>query len=121
MPGIEALLRGWIAAQPNVDEGLETLVDNLKALRGSITERASGAATLIAQASLYSQTLGVANAQTTYATDANGEILALAHLLKAVEHGGVLVKAAGALHANRPNSSASLSSAQSSSRRQSSE
>jgi hypothetical protein len=39
----------------------------------------------IAQVSLYSNTLGVAIAQSTYATDAGGEIAALRQLLKAVE------------------------------------
>jgi len=51
--------------------------------------------------SLYSQTLGVAIAQTTYATDAGGEIQALRQQLEAVELDGVLVQA-DALHANRP-------------------
>ena len=51
--------------------------------------------------SLYSDSLGVAIAQTTYATDASGEIQALRQLLEAVELEGVLVQA-DALHANRP-------------------
>ncbi len=51
--------------------------------------------------SLYSQTLGVATAQTTYTTDASGQIQALRQLLEAVELDGVLVQA-DALHANRP-------------------
>jgi hypothetical protein len=46
-------------------------------LRGPIAENASGAAHFIAQVSLYSQSLGVAIAQTIYATDASGEIQAL--------------------------------------------
>jgi hypothetical protein len=58
--------------------------------------------------SLYSQTLGVAIAQTTYATDTRGEIQALRQLLEAVELEGVLVQA-DALHANRPFSSTSPS------------
>ena len=62
----------------------------------------------IAQVSLYSQSLGVAIAQTTYATDASGEIQALRQLLEAVELEGVLVQA-DALHANRPFSSTSPS------------
>ena len=45
--------------------------------------------------------LGVAIAQTTYATDASGEIQALHQLLEAVELEGVLVQA-DALLANRP-------------------
>jgi hypothetical protein len=51
--------------------------------------------------SLYSQTLGVAIAQTTYAADASGEIQDLRQLLEAVDLEGVLVQA-DALHANRP-------------------
>jgi len=90
--GFETLLRDWIAAQPGVAEELDTLVCDGKTLRGSIDETASGAARFIAQVSLYSQTLGVAIAQTTYATDAGGEIQALRRLLEAVELEGVLVQ-----------------------------
>ena len=60
--------------------------------------------------SLYSKSLGVAIAQTTYATDASGEIQALRQLLEAVELDGILVQA-GALQANRPFSSTSPSAA----------
>ncbi len=108
--GFETLLRDWMAAQPGVAEGLDTLVCDGKTLRGSIDETASGAAKFIAQVSLYSQSLGVAIAQTTYATDAGGEIQALRQLLEAVELEGVLVQA-DALHANRPFSSTSPSGA----------
>jgi len=97
-----------MAAQPGVAEGLDTLVCDGKTLRGSIDETATGAARFIAQVSLYSQSLGVAIAQTTYATDAGGETQALRQLLEAVELGGVLVQA-DALHANRPFSSTSPS------------
>ncbi|CAK6698835.1 transposase family protein [Synechococcus sp. CBW1107] len=62
--GFETLLRDWMAVQPGVVEELDTLVCDGKTLRGSIAENASGAATFIAQVSLYSQTLGVAIAQT---------------------------------------------------------
>jgi hypothetical protein len=82
--------------------------DNGKTLRGSIDETASGAARFIAQVSLYSNSLGVAIAQSTYATDAGGEIAALRQLLDRVELEGVLVQA-DALHANRPFSSTSPS------------
>ncbi len=108
--GFETLLRDWMAAQPGVAEELDTLVCDGKTLRGSIAENASGAATFIAQVSLYSQSLGVAIAQTTYATDAGGEIPALRHLLEAVDLEGVLVQA-DALHANRPFSFTSPSAA----------
>ena len=70
--GFESLLRGWMTAQPGVAE-LDTLVCDGKTLRGSIAETDSGAAKFIAQVSLYSETLGVAIAQTTYATDASGD------------------------------------------------
>jgi hypothetical protein len=86
--GFETLLRDWMAAQPGVAEGLDTLVCDGKTLRGSIAENASSAAKFIAQVSLYSQTLGVAIAQTTYATDAGGEIQALRQLLEAAAAGG---------------------------------
>lgn len=97
----EALLKGWMAAQPGVAEGLDTLVCDGKTLRGSISETPSIAATFIAQVSLYSQWLGVAIAQTTYATDAGSETRALRELLESVDLAGVLVQA-DALHANRP-------------------
>jgi hypothetical protein len=108
--GFESLLRDWMAAQPGVAEGLDTLVCDGKTLRGSIDETSSGAAVFIAQVSLYSQPLGVAIAQTTYATDAGSETQALRQLLEAVELDGVLVQA-DALHANRPFSSTSPSAA----------
>ena len=64
----------------------------------------------IAQVSLYANTLGVAIAQSTYATDEGGEIAALRALLEHVELEGVLVQA-DALHANRPFFSTSRSAA----------
>ena len=94
-----------MTAQPGVAE-LDTLICDGKTLRGSIAETDSGAAKFIAQVSLYSESLGVAIAQTTYATDASGEIQALRQLLEAVELDGILVQA-DALHANRPFSSTS--------------
>ena len=110
VPGVESLLREWISAQPGVTEEFDTLVCDRKTLRGSIAENENGAARFIAQVSLYSQSLGVAIAQTTYATDASGEIQALRQLLEAVELEGVLIQA-DALHANRPFSSTSPSAA----------
>ena len=59
--GFETLLCDRMAAQPGVAEELDTLVCDGKTLRGSIAQNASGAATFIAQVSLYSQSLGVAN------------------------------------------------------------
>ena len=106
--GFDALLQQWMAAQPGVTESVDTLVCDGKTLRGSIDQTASGAARFIAQVSLYSNTLGVAIAQNTYATDAGGEIAALRQLLDRVELNGLLVQA-DALHANRPFSSTSSS------------
>ena len=54
-----------MANQPGVTAELETLVCDDKTLRGSITATPSGAARFNAQVSLYSQSLGVAIAQTT--------------------------------------------------------
>jgi hypothetical protein len=97
--GFEALLQKWMAAQPGVTEAVDTLVCDRKTLRGSIVETAFGAARFIAQVSLYSNSLGVAIAQSSYTTDAGGEIEALGQLLHRVEHEGLLVQA-DALHAN---------------------
>ena len=104
--GFDALLQQWMAAQPGINESVDTLVCDGKTLRGSIDQTASGAARFIAQVSLYSNKLGVAIAQNTYATDAGGEIAALRQLLDRVELNGLLVQA-DALHANRPFSSTS--------------
>jgi hypothetical protein len=52
--------------------------------------------------SLYSNNLGVAIAQSTYTTDAGGEIAALRQLLDRVELVVGLLMQADALHANRP-------------------
>ena len=91
-----------------ITDTVETLVCDGKTLRGSIDQTGSGAACFIAQVSLYSTTLGVAIAQSTYATDAGSEISALRELLDRVELTGMLVQA-DALHANRPSSSTSSS------------
>ena len=106
--GFEGLLQQWMAAQPCMTETVDTLVCDGKTLRGSIDEIASGAARFIAQVSLYSNSLGVAIAQSTYTTDAGGEIASLRLLLDRVELEGLLVQA-DALHANRPFSSTSNS------------
>jgi len=100
VPGFECLLRGWLAAQPGVTEELDTLIRDRKTLRGFVDENETGAARFIGQVSLYSQSKGVAIAETTYATGAGGEIQALRQLLEAVELEGVLVQA-DALHASR--------------------
>jgi hypothetical protein len=52
--GSEAFLRDWMAAQPGVTEGLDTLICDGKTRRGSIDETATGTARrFIAQVSLY--------------------------------------------------------------------
>lgn len=77
MEGFETLLRDRMVAQPVVAEGFDTLVCH-------------GVARFIAQLSLYSQSLGMAIAQTIHATDASGAIQALRQLLEAVELKGVM-------------------------------
>jgi hypothetical protein len=107
-----------MTVQPGVAE-LHTPVCDGKTLRGSTAETDFGAAKLIAQVSLYSQVLGVAIVQTTYATDAICEIQALRQHLEAGELEGVLLQA-DALHAIRLFSTISPSAAPTSCRRQSS-
>lgn len=67
----EPLLEGWMAAQPGVAEGLDTLVCDGKSLRASLSDTPSGAATV--------------SAQTTSATDAGSETPALREPLESVE------------------------------------
>jgi hypothetical protein len=97
----EALLLQWMSQQPALADGVDTLVCDGKTLRGSIDQKPGAAATFIAQVSLYSQPLGVAIAQTTYATDESSETAALKRLLSGIELGDVLVQA-DALHGSRP-------------------
>ncbi len=106
--GFESLLCQWMSGQSGVAEGVDTLVSDGKTLRGSIAETDCGATKFIAQVSLYSQSLGVAIAQTSYAFDACSETQALRQLLDAIELEGVLVQT-DVLHANRPFSSTSPS------------
>ena len=97
----EALLLHWMSQQPALVDGVDTLVCDGKTLRGSIDQKPGRAATFIAQVSLYSQQLGVAIAQTTYATGESSETAALQRLLSGIELTDVLVQA-DALHGNRP-------------------
>ena len=90
-----------VGGPAGVTETVETGICDGKMLRGSIDDTVSGAASFIAQVILYSDSLGVAIAQSTYATDAGGEIAAVRQLLDRVELEGLLVQA-DALHANRP-------------------
>jgi hypothetical protein len=98
---LEALLLQWMSQQPALVDGVDTLVCDGKTLRGSIDQKPGAAATFIAQVSLYSQQLGVAIAQTTYATDESSETAALKRLLSGIELSDVLVQA-DALHGSRP-------------------
>jgi len=97
----EALLLQWMSQQLALVDGVDTLVCDGKTLRGSIDQKPAAAATFIAQVSLYSQALGVAIAQTTYATDESSETAALQRLLSGIELSDVLVQA-DALHGNHP-------------------
>jgi hypothetical protein len=99
-----------MSAKIDFVECFDILVCDNKMLLGSISETDSGAATFIAQVSLYCQSLGVATAQTTYPSDAGSETKPLRQLLKAIELEGALVQA-DALHANRPFSSSVHSAA----------
>ncbi len=76
-----------MAAQLGVADELDKLVFDGKTLRSSTAENTCGSAHFIAQVSLSSQSLGVAIAQTTYATNASREKQALRQLLEAVEIG----------------------------------
>jgi hypothetical protein len=108
--GFANLLQDWVCAQIGDTEPVETLACDGKTLRGSIDETVSCAAGFMAKVSLDSQSLGVEIAQSTYATDAGGEIAALRQLLDRVELEGLLVQAV-ALLANRPFRSTSRSAA----------
>jgi len=81
----ETLLLQWMSQQPALADGVDSLVCDGKTLRGSIDQKPGAAATFIAQVSLYSQALGVAIAQTTYATDESSETAALQRLLSGIE------------------------------------
>ncbi len=94
------LLVAILAILSQVDP-IDSLICDGKTLRRSIAENASGAERFIAQVSLYANSLGVAIAQSTNATDEGGEITALRALLEHVDLEGVLVQA-DALHANSP-------------------
>ena len=74
-----------MSTQMSDAEPIDTLVCDGKTVPGSIDETTSGEARFIAQVSLYSNNLGVAIAQNTFAADAGGEIAALSKLLDWVE------------------------------------
>ncbi len=107
-------LEGHRFQEPALADGVDSLVCDGKTLRGSIDQKPDAAATFIAQVSLYSQQLGVAIAQATYATDESSETAALQRLLRGIELTDVLVQA-DALHGNRPFFSSSRSRAPTSS------
>ncbi|MCP9826876.1 MULTISPECIES: hypothetical protein [unclassified Synechococcus] len=82
-----------MSQQPALADGVDTLVCDGKTLRGSIDQKPGAAASFIAQVSLYSQPLGVAIAQTTYATDESSETASLLWLLSGIELTDMLVQA----------------------------
>ena len=109
----EALLQLWMAAQPGVADGAETLVCDGKTWRGSADEGTGGAERFIAQVSLYANSLSAAITKKTYATEGGGEIAAVRALLDRMVLEGLLIQV-DALHANRSLSSTSNSAAQTS-------
>jgi len=72
-----------------------------KTLRGSIKPTAGGGSAFIAQVTLYSAALGVANSQACYATGENHERAVLRQLLGELDLEGVLIQA-DAPHTQRP-------------------
>ena len=73
--GFAGLLRNWITAQFRHAEPIDSLLCAGKTLRGSIAENASSAEHFITQMSLCANTLGVAIAQSTYASKGLLELL----------------------------------------------
>lgn len=63
----------WMSAQIGDGEPLDTLVCDGRTLRGTIAEITSAAVRFIAQETRYTQRLGFAIAQNTYATNVVGE------------------------------------------------
>lgn len=95
-------IRDWTIAQiPDGAADLDQLVCDGKTLRGSIEPTSGGGSAFIAQITLYSTALGVAIAQTCYATGEDHERAVLRRLLGELDLGGVLVQA-DALHTQKP-------------------
>ena len=95
-------IRDWTIAQiPDGAADLDQLVCDGKTLRGSAEPTAGGGSAFIAQVTLYSAALGVAIAQTCYATGEDHERAVLRRLLGELDLGGVLVQA-DALHTQKP-------------------
>ncbi|QEY31011.1 transposase family protein [Synechococcus sp. RSCCF101] len=95
-------IRDWTIAQiPDDAADLDQLVCDGKTLRGSAEPTAGGGSAFIAQVTLYSAALGVAIAQTCYATGEDHERAVLRRLLGELDLGGVLVQA-DALHTQKP-------------------
>ena len=81
VPALSAAIRDWTIAQiPGGAAGLDQLVCDGKALRGSIEPTASGGSAFIAQFTLYSAALGVAISQACYATGEKHERAVLRQL-----------------------------------------
>ena len=97
-----AAIRDWTIAQiPDGAEGLDQLICDGKALRGSVTPTAGGGSTFIAQVTLYSAALGLAISQACYATGENHERAVLKKLLGELDLEGLLIQA-DALHTQKP-------------------
>jgi hypothetical protein len=101
---VEALcgaIRDWTIAQiPGGATDLDQLICDGKTLRGSIEPTATGGSAFMAQVTLYSAALGLAIAQTCYATSGNHERGVLRQLLSQLDLDGVLIQA-DALHTHQ--------------------
>ena len=97
-----AAIRDWTIAQiPDGADGLDQLVYDGKAMRGSIERTASGGSAFISHVTLYSAALGLAISQACYATGENHERAVLKELLGELDLQGILIQA-DALHTQKP-------------------
>ena len=95
-------IRDWTIAQiPDGAEGLDQLICNGKALRGSVEPTAGGGSTFISKVTLYSAALGLAISQACYTTGENHERAVLKKLLGELDLEGLLIQA-DALHTQKP-------------------
>jgi hypothetical protein len=96
-----AAIRDWTSAQiPDGAEGLDQLICDGQALRGSVAPTADGGSTFIAQVTLYSAALGLAISQACYATGENHERAVLKKLMGELDLEGLLIQA-DALHTQK--------------------
>lgn len=98
-PPSDSAIRDWTIAQISCGTGdLDQLVCDGKTLRGSIEPTSGGGSAFIAQVTLYSAALGMAIAQTCYATVEDHERAVLQKLLGELDLEGVLIQA---MHSTR--------------------